>query len=89
MKITVQNTGSEIILLIEGRVDTSTSAELQDEIMKSFQKVRHVVLDFSEVAYISSAGLRALLLGHKTAIAKQGSLKILHISEVVREVLHC
>ena len=87
MRITAQNSESEIRLLIQGRIDTSTSAELQDTIMKSFQKVKHVILDFEEVAYISSAGLRALLLGHKSAIAKGGSLKILHISDVVREVL--
>ena len=87
MKIIAQNSESEIRLLIQGRIDTSTSAELQEEIMKSFQKVKHVMLDFEEVPYISSAGLRALLLGHKTAIAKGGSLKILHICDVVREVL--
>lgn len=54
--------------------------------MKSFQKAKHVVLDFKEVAYISGAGLRALLLGHKTAIAKGGSLKMMNIADVVREV---
>ena len=86
MEITTQSTESEVRVLIKGRIDTSTSMEVQDEIMKSFQKTKHVVLDFAEVAYISSAGLRALLLGHKTAIAKGGSLKILNISEVVREV---
>lgn len=86
MEITTKSMESEIQVFIQGRIDTSTSTELQNEIMKSFQKAKNVVLDFTEVAYISSAGLRALLLGHKTAIAKGGSLKILNISSVVREV---
>lgn len=86
MKITTQSTESEINLSIEGRIDTNTSPELQNEIMKSFQKGKHVVLDFLNVAYISSAGLRALLLGQKTAIAKGGTMKIINASEVVKEV---
>ena len=86
MKITTQSTESEIRVSIEGRIDTNTSPELQNEIMKSFQKGKHIVLDFKEVAYISSAGLRALLLGQKSAIAKGGSMKIINASKVVKEV---
>ena len=86
MKITTQTTESEIHLNINGRIDTNTSSEFQNEIMKSFQKGKHVVLNFEEVMYISSAGLRALLLGQKTAIAKGGSMKIINASEIVKEV---
>lgn len=87
MEITTHSTPEEIRILVSGRIDTNTSAALQTEIMKAFQKGRNVILDFAKVEYISSAGLRALLLGHKTAVSKGGSLKIVHMPEIVRKVL--
>lgn len=86
MEITTQSTPEQIQVRVNGRIDTNTSPPLQAEIMKSFQKGRNVILDFAKVDYISSAGLRALLLGHKTAVSKGGSLKIIHVPEIVREV---
>lgn len=76
-----------VSLEIKGRIDTTTSPALQNELMKAFQKADQVVLDFTEVEYISSAGLRILLLGHKTAEAKNGSMKIIHVEKSVMNVL--
>lgn len=87
MKITEEIKEQQIILSIEGRVDTVTSPELQSRILLAFQKMTHVVLDFKSVAYISSAGLRSLLMGHKTAASKGGSMVLHHVSEEVMEVL--
>ena len=63
MTITETNNGEAIELAITGRVDTLTSRELQDTIIAAFQKKKNVILNFASVEYISSAGLRALLLG--------------------------
>ena len=52
----------------------------------SFQKMKNVILDFEEVEYVSSAGLRALLLGHKTAMSKGGSMVLTHVADMVMEV---
>ena len=46
------------VLLIDGRVDTNTSPQLQSAILNAFQRASHIVLDFEKVPYISSAGLR-------------------------------
>lgn len=86
MKIDSQVDGQNIILKISGRIDTTTSGQLQSELMLAFQKGIYVVLDFEDVEYISSAGLRTLLIGHKTAMSKAGNLKIIHVSQVVREI---
>ena len=87
MTITENRDGDAITLLVEGRVDTNTSPELQDQILKASQKGNHLVLDFEELDYISSAGLRALLLGHKTASSKGGSMKLIHVNDDVMEIL--
>lgn len=74
-------------LLVEGRVDTNTSPQLQQAILNAFQKQKNVVVDFLNVPYISSAGLRALLIGQKTAASKGGSMKLTNVSDVVMNIL--
>jgi anti-anti-sigma factor len=86
MELESKIVGEEIIIRITGRIDTTTSPQLQEELMKSFQKGNHLILDFEEVAYISSAGLRVLLMGQKTVDSKDGYMKLLHVNDVVREV---
>jgi anti-anti-sigma factor len=87
MRIEKEDIDDEIIIHVIGRVDSSTSIDLQNEIIGTFQKTNKVVLDFKEVLYISSAGIRALLLGHKTAISKSGYMKLRNVGESVMEVL--
>ncbi|MCI8670058.1 MAG: STAS domain-containing protein [Lachnospiraceae bacterium] len=87
MNLNTTRTEDTITIEIEGRVDTNTSPVLQNEILLSFQKLPKVVLDFEKTVYISSAGLRALLIGEKTAQSKQGSMVLKHVPEVVMNVL--
>ena len=87
MNLNTTRTEDIITIEIEGRVDTNTSPVLQNEILLSFQKVSKVVLDFEKTVYISSAGLRALLIGEKTAQSKQGTMVLKHVPEVVMNVL--
>ena len=86
MNLNTIRTGDTITIEIEGRVDTNTSPVLQNEILLSFQKLP-MVLDFEKTVYISSAGLRALLIGEKTAQSKQGSMVLKHVPEMVMSVL--
>ncbi len=87
MNIVTSDCGMNIRLMVEGRVDTNTSPLLQQAILNAFQKNSNVVLDFLNVQYISSAGLRALLIGQKTAASKRGSMKLVNVSGMVQEVL--
>ncbi|MBQ7955258.1 MAG: STAS domain-containing protein [Lachnospiraceae bacterium] len=88
MNIILTDCESYVRLLVEGRVDTNTSPQLQQAILNAFQKNNNVVVDFLNVPYISSAGLRALLIGQKTANSKGGSMKLTNISETVMEILN-
>ncbi|MCR5503795.1 MAG: STAS domain-containing protein [Lachnospiraceae bacterium] len=86
MTITETRNGDVIQLAVEGRVDTNTSPELQDRILQAFQKGNQLVMDFTELDYISSAGLRALLLGHKTANSKGGKMTVINANDDVLEI---
>lgn len=81
----IKNEG-EIRLEISGRVDTNTAPQLQQAILVAFQKEKNLILDFKDVKYISSAGLRALLIGEKTAKSKGGKMVITGANDVVMNV---
>ncbi|MCI5934005.1 MAG: STAS domain-containing protein [Lachnospiraceae bacterium] len=86
MNISETRSGDVIQIKIDGRVDTTTSPQLQNAILLAFQKGNKLVLDFSDVEYVSSAGLRALLIGQKTANSKGGSMTLLHVADAVLQV---
>ncbi|MCI8573052.1 MAG: STAS domain-containing protein [Oscillibacter sp.] len=87
MTVTKQQAGEAVTLLVEGRVDTNTSPQLQKEILAAFQTAKALTLDLEKVVYVSSAGLRALLIGQKTAASKRGSMVLLHVAPPVKAVL--
>ena len=79
--------GSEVTLVIEGRIDTNTSPELQKAILEAFQSAKLLKLDLEKVDYVSSAGLRAFLLGQKTAGSKGAVMELHHVAAQVKSVL--
>ena len=87
MQITELRESGLITIFIEGRIDTNTSPQVQDAILKSFQKVNQVVLDFTHCTYVSTAGLRALLIGQKTASSKKGTMHLIHVPEILMQIL--
>ena len=77
--------GTKLTIEIIGRLDTTTAPILEEEIAKSVSEIKTLVLDFGQLEYISSAGLRVLLKSQKTMM-KQGEMIIINASETVREV---
>ena len=75
-----------IRLCIDGKIDTLTSPEFQNAVLKSFQKTTTLVIDMENVSYVSSAGLRTLIIGQRTAEAKGGHLSVINASDSVKEV---
>jgi anti-anti-sigma factor len=87
MTIDESRSDNKLQLNIHGKIDAAASPELQNEVLKAFQKSTHVILNFQDVSYISSAGLRALLIGQKTADSKGGKFLIINVNDAVLEVL--
>lgn len=85
--MTIHNTlnGTERTIALEGRLDTTTSPELEAVLKDSLDGVAELVFDFEKLDYISSAGLRVLLSTQKT-MNRQGAMRILHVGEVIREI---
>ena len=85
MNITKNVNGTTLEIALEGRLDTMTAPELEAELNKDLGGAESLVLDFSKLDYISSAGLRVLLSAHKAMITK-GGMKVTHVNEIVQEV---
>lgn len=85
MTITKKQEGDALVIALEGRLDTTTAPDLEKEIKGSLDGVTSLTLDLAKLEYISSAGLRVLLSAQKT-MNKQGQMKLINTSELVREV---
>ena len=85
MTINKTQNGNELTIAVEGRLDTMTAPELEAELSKSLEGTESLILDFSKLDYISSAGLRVLLSAHKVMSCK-GGMKVTNVNEIVQEV---
>ena len=77
----------KLVTALDGRLDTAAAPLLQDVLIPAFDEAKEILLDFSRLAYVSSAGLRILLMGQKTANAKGASLALTGVSDDVMEIL--
>ena len=85
MEISKNAQGSSLEIAVKGRLDTTTAPLLEAELKRSIDKVTELYLDFSELEYLSSAGLRVLLAAQKV-MNKQGKMVIRHVNETILEV---
>ena len=85
MTITKNIENDKLTIALEGRLDTTTAPELEAELKKSLDDVKELVFDISELAYISSAGLRVLLTAQKV-MNKQGKMTVKGTNEAVMEI---
>ena len=85
MTITSKMNGTALEIALEGRLDTITAPQLEDELRASLPSVKDLVFDLTDLVYISSAGLRVMLASQKT-MNKQGSMCIRNVSPDVMEV---
>ena len=86
-KVTIEKQiqDNDITLKISGRLDTTTAPELEAEINDSVTGTEALTLDFTDLEYISSAGLRVLLSTQKK-MNEAGSMKVTGVNETVMEV---
>ncbi len=86
-KMTINKTlnAGDLTLTLAGRLDTTTAPQLEAELKTSLNDVSSLTMDFDQLEYISSAGLRVLLSAQKV-MNKQGKMVIRHVNETILEV---
>jgi len=89
MEITAEKISQKIsVLRVKGRIDAITSPELEKAVIEALnEKASGLIVNLADVDYMSSAGIRVLVLGSKTAISGSGLFYICSLQDSVRKVL--
>ncbi len=85
MKIEKNLNEKNLVVALEGRLDTTTAPQLEEELKTGLEGVTDLVIDLSKLEYISSAGLRVLLSAFKI-MRNKGKMKVTNANELVKEV---
>ena len=85
MNIVKTQNGEELTVKVEGRLDTITAPQLEEEVRSSIEGIKKLNMDFSNLDYISSAGLRVLLSTQKV-MNQQGEMTISNVNEDIMEI---
>ena len=89
LEITLQHLESAVVLHATGRVDRNTAAELQEPLLRAAEGPTGAVeLDLGEVSYMSSAGLRVLLLAAKALQKRRERLRLVNVPPQIYNVLN-
>ncbi|MCL2054817.1 MAG: STAS domain-containing protein [Oscillospiraceae bacterium] len=76
----------ETIYSLSGKLDTVTAPEFQKELIPEFDAAKSIIVDFTSITFVSSAGLRVLLMGEKTAKVKGASMTLRKVPDDVMEI---
>lgn len=85
MKVELKKDGHNLTAVISGSVDTVTAPELEKQVQANWDGITNLVLDFTDVDYISSAGLRVVMATDQH-ISATGRMTIRHANDDVKEV---
>ncbi len=85
MNIQKKITEKETVLELEGWLDTQSAPMLQKELEELEEGTENLVLDFTKLEYISSAGLRQVVAAHKLM---KGSLTLRGVSQEIMDIMH-
>ena len=86
MTINVERDCELVTLEITGRLDATTTPNLETIINELSDSVKELVFNVSEIEYISSAGIRAILKAYKKMTSNQGIMRIEKVNNTVREL---
>lgn len=85
MKIEKKQDGAELTIALEGRLDTMTAPQLDQELQGNLGGITKLTFDLAQLEYVSSAGLRVLLSAQKV-MNKQGKMIVKNVNEQIMEV---
>ena len=87
MDISTERNGTTLVAMPEGRIDGRNATDFQDSLIGAIQDSdERVVIDLADLIYISSAGLRAVLLIAKSLDQRKAKFCLCALSAPIREV---
>ena len=86
LNITKKQEGGALTVLLEGRLDTNTAPDFQNEVEPMLSGITGLTLDLEKLDYISSAGLRVLLVFEQEMEAQDKTMQLCHVNEIIHDV---
>ncbi len=87
MDLTTERSENVVCVDVKGRIDGSTAVAFEESVRNALEESdRAMIMDFRELAYISSAGLRVILLTAKSLQSQDAKLVLCSLSDQIREV---
>jgi anti-sigma B factor antagonist len=87
MKSTIDGRDSVTIVALEGDIDNSTAAEVRDSLLPLVEPHCKILLDMHGVTYISSVGLRVLLLLYREIVDQQGQIVLSGLPQMIHDTM--
>lgn len=85
LNIVKEKNQDHLTIKLEGRLDTISAPQLEKELRQELSDIKHLVLDFSQLDYLSSAGLRVILSAQKV-MNQQGEMIVRNVSDMIMEI---
>ena len=86
MEVKFNKQDSSLTVAISGNIDTVTAPELDTKLQENLSGIKDLILDFAAVDYISSAGLRVILMANQQLEDADGTMTIKNANDDVRDV---
>ena len=86
MEVKFNKQDSNLTVVISGNIDTVTAPELDSLLQENLPGIKDLILDFAAVDYISSAGLRVILMANQQMEDVDGNMTVKNVNEDVRDV---
>ena len=86
MEIKQELNKDELVVTLKGEINSSTAPELEEALKNSLENIKRLVFDFTELSYISSAGLRVLLVAKKTINKNDGQMVVKNPNDSIMDV---
>ncbi|OGW37673.1 MAG: anti-sigma B factor antagonist [Nitrospirae bacterium RBG_13_39_12] len=87
MSINTMSIKDIAVVELEGSIDSATAPDVQKEVLSATENQIKVILDMNKVTYLSSAGLRMLLLVYRQIKARNGNIALVGLSEEIKDVM--
>ena len=87
MKIEIAKETGYSLVKLEGNVDAKTATEVQTAIVPLAKESPRVIVEMSGVSYMSSAGLRVMLLLYRQSVASKSQVVLVGVLKEIQEVM--
>jgi anti-sigma B factor antagonist len=87
MEVSLKKSGDISVVDISGSIDSKTAPDLQQNILDIVPDTNKIILDLTKVSFVSSAGLRVLLMVYRQLKAKDGKVVLVGLSDEIKDVM--